>query len=1187
MSTAGIKVLKIDDVSQFYGKPYPFDFYPDSSRNQMTKDMERVKETGRIAEHEASAVDTEGNELWFHHTVVPVNDDEGRIDYFIVVSVDTTERKQAEEKIKKLNETLEERVLERTEELLKVNNEIKESESKFRSIMSSLYETAIVVYDRDGNIMELWGTPEMDERYGIRAADAVGKAIKDIIPPEQANKRLTQIRHIYDTGEKLLVEQLISFPNGDFWQETTLSPILDTKGNITAVVGFIHDITERKQAEKELVKSRQKSLLHVQRTPLAVIEWNINFEVTEWNPAAEKIFGYRKEETLGRHAEFIIHENAKEHVDKVWKDLLAQKGGKRSTNENITRDGNTIHCEWYNTPLVAESGEVLGVASLVQDVTEVKLAENKLHVQNEFLKLLKVAAVSANEAEDIKDAFQPILEEVCHYTGWEIGHAYAISKDDPNLLEPTTVWYIEDIKKFTDFRDVTEITTFARGIGLPGRVLASGKPHWIVDVTKDKNFLRTEISKDMSIKSGIAFPVMVGAKVVAVLEFFTTDAVKPDQQFMEIMTEAGTQLGRVVERKQAEKAEEEFKRIFDLSIDMICIADVATGYFKKINPSFGRILGYSDEELLRKPFFDFIHKDDIKPTLDVIEKKLSQGIEVFNFENRYRCKDGSYKWIMWSSRTISEQEKTYAVGRDITERKKVEEALREAEERLRMAMSAAEMGTWKWDIVTNQDTRDANFNRILGLKAAESTQPVEDFVERVHPEDRTAVDQELKRSIRERDIYLAEFRIVRPDGTERWLRDQGLPFYDEQDMISYMTGAVVDITERKQMEEALLQSEKMKAMGIMTSGVAHEFNNILAVISSNAQLLEEANRSDKELSETLRTICRMTDDGAAIVDRMYEFTDIHKDTSKYFSMDLTDLIKQVIDYTMPRWKEMAQANGIAYDIDQESVKALPPVLANPSEMREVFLNIVNNALDAMPDGGTITVKTQSVWGKKSGVRSNKEKASKLDEDFVEISFEDTGKGMSEEVKNKVFDPFYTTRSPEGTGLGMSVSYGIIKRHGGKIEIESKLGKGSKFIITLPQAAKTIKSEVLPKPASVEKPRNLNVLVVDDEKDLCESLSNFFKKDGHTVRSVSNGSEAIKLLKNNDFDLLVCDLVMPEINGREVIKALDTLNKRPKVGLITAWNHESIKDEDLNVDFVAKKPFKLSELRKDINNIFSS
>jgi signal transduction histidine kinase/CheY-like chemotaxis protein len=190
---------------------------------------------------------------------------------------------------------------------------------------------------------------------------------------------------------------------------------------------------------------------------------------------------------------------------------------------------------------------------LMDEITERKMTEKRLHVKRAYLKLLQVTAVAANEATEINDAFQPILNEICDYAGWPIGHAYIISKDDPNLLEPTTVWYIEDVEKFTNFRNVTEATKFAKGIGLPGRVLASGKPHWIVDVTKDKNFLRANIARDMHIKSGIAFPVMVGTSVVAVLEFFTTDEVKPNQQFLDIMADVGTQLGRVIERKRAEE----------------------------------------------------------------------------------------------------------------------------------------------------------------------------------------------------------------------------------------------------------------------------------------------------------------------------------------------------------------------------------------------------------------------------------------------------------------------------------------------------------------------------------------------------------------------------------------------------------------------------------------------------------
>ncbi|MGR3302464.1 MAG: PAS domain S-box protein, partial [Candidatus Scalindua sp.] len=966
------------------------------------------------------------------------------------------------------------------------------------------------------------------------------------------------------------------------------------------------------------------------------------------------------------------------------------------------KDGTRMFLATKN-PYYDHQGNIIGLIGISHDITERKQAEDKLHVQNTFLKLLKVAAVAANEATDIKNAFQPILEWICRYTGWEIGHAYVISKEDPNLLEPTSVWWFKDHKHFKEFRDVSKEIKFARGIGIPGRVLASAKPHWIVDVTKDKNFLRTEISKALEIKSGIAFPVMAGTKVVAVLSFFTTKALEPDKQFMEIMAEVGTQLGRVVERKQAEEAlceaSELNERIISESPIGLAIYD-QTGQCIEANTSIAEMINATQEQVLAQNYNN-IESWKKSGLLDAANKSIrlqEKKRHEFDIETTFG-EHGFYDCLFVPFMLRGEQHLLFMID-DITERKQAEEMLLKSDERYRSlindVLDTSNVGVFildkefrvvwinkalesyfglKRDEVIMKNKRQLvndNVRHIFEdgekfkervLKTYDDNTYVENFVCHILPGDGRKerwlehwsqpivsglyaggrvehyTDITKRRLAEERIKGLAKFPSENPYPVLRVLNDGRILYNNQASMVlldfwgcqttrmlpdnylkivsdvlhsglsnavevefnnyvfsltfapvieeSYVNVYGLDITERKQLEEALLQSEKMKAMGIMTSGVAHEFNNILAVISSNAQLLEEANRNDKELTKTLLTICRMADDGAAIVDRMYEFTDIHKDTSKYFSMDLTDLIKQVIDYTMPRWKEMAHANGIAYEIDQGGIKTLPPILANPTEMREVFLNIINNSLDAMPDGGTITVMTRSVWGKKSGVWSKKEKDSKLDEDFVEISFEDTGKGMSDEVKNKVFDPFYTTRSPEGTGLGMSVSYGIITRHGGKIDIESKVGKGSKIIIKLPQIAKTINTEELPKPASVEKVGNLNVLVVDDEKYLCDSLSNFFKKDGHTVRCVSNGKVAIELLKNNDFDLLICDLVMPEVNGREVIKALDTLNKRPKVGLITAWNYKSIKDEDLNVDFVVKKPFNLSKLRRDINKIFSS
>lgn len=183
---------------------------------------------------------------------------------------------------------------------------------------------------------------------------------------------------------------------------------------------------------------------------------------------------------------------------------------------------------------------------------KLKQVENELRMKNSFLRILQVAAVAANNAVEIQDAFKPVLNEICRHTGWPFAHAYILSENNPELLEPIKIWYFEKNNIFDDFCNITKTTKYLIGEGLPGRVLASGKPHWIVDVTKDTDFVRAEIAKETGIKSGFAFPVMIGTEVVAVLEFFGTKAEDPDKTLLGIVADVGRQLGRVVERKRSE-----------------------------------------------------------------------------------------------------------------------------------------------------------------------------------------------------------------------------------------------------------------------------------------------------------------------------------------------------------------------------------------------------------------------------------------------------------------------------------------------------------------------------------------------------------------------------------------------------------------------------------------------------------
>jgi len=241
----------------------------------------------------------------------------------------------------------------------------------------------------------------------------------------------------------------------------------------------------------------------------------------------------------------------------------------------------------------------------------------------------------------------------------------------------------------------------------------------------------------------------------------------------------------------------------------------------------------------------------------------------------------------------------------------------------------------------------------------------------------------------------------------------------------------------------------------------------------------------------------------------------------------------------------------------------------------VFVNLIHNSIDAMPDGGVITMATRCV--QQEGQRRG---------DFLEITFSDTGKGMSEEVKSKIFDPFFTTRRPQGTGLGMSVTYSIMNRHGGKIEVESEVGKGAKFTLHIPIRKEVVQRVVLSESVREIEAKELRVLVVDDEQEICAILVTFLTGKGHTVKTVNSGAEAIELSRREAFDLVLCDLAMPEVTGYDVINVLNELDKKPKIGISTGWGDKlkPIEEEALMVDFIIKKPFNLSELERKIGDL---
>lgn len=371
------------------------------------------------------------------------------------------------------------------------------------------------------------------------------------------------------------------------------------------------------------------------------------------------------------------------------------------------------------------------------------------------------------------------------------------------------------------------------------------------------------------------------------------------------------------------------------------------------------------------------------------------------------------------------------------------------------------------------------------------------------------------------------------------------------------------LIELKQAQDQIIQAEKLRAMGEMASGVAHDFNNVLAAIVGNIQLLLHSfeHYGPDEVRERLKIIEKASKDGAETVRRIQDFTGKRRER-EFIPLSLNDLVHEVAAITEPRWKDQAQKKGIQIEL-AKTLGAISPILGNPSELREVLTNILFNAVDAMPNGGRITFSTQS-----------------HSEDWVELKIADTGIGMTDEIKKKIFDPFFTTKGVTNSGLGMSVSYGIIKRHGGEILVESEPGKGTVFILHLPMG---YGEEIQEAEKRAEKPlglvRSAKILVIDDEEPVRDILSRMLRTKGHQVEVAEDGDEGIEWFKKKDFDLVFTDLGMPKISGWEVGKALKKMNPKIPIVMITGWGMEVNRDKmkENGIDFMISKPFNFDQV----------
>jgi len=370
-------------------------------------------------------------------------------------------------------------------------------------------------------------------------------------------------------------------------------------------------------------------------------------------------------------------------------------------------------------------------------------------------------------------------------------------------------------------------------------------------------------------------------------------------------------------------------------------------------------------------------------------------------------------------------------------------------------------------------------------------------------------------------------------------------------------------SELRETQDQLVKSEKLRALGEMSAGVAHDFNNIMGAILGRAQLMK-SRADDQAMLRGLEIIEKAAMDGASTVRRLQDFTRLRTD-QVFNRVDVAQVIEDTLSMTRARWEDSAHVNGIQYSVTTQYDPILP-VAGDSSELREVFTNIIFNALDAMPNGGKIHIHV----------------GTQGDRVFAHVT--DTGRGMTEEIRKRVFDPFFTTKGVKGNGLGMSVAYGIISRHKGEIEVESEFGQGSTIKVALP-----VNLEVTRQDSALDVLPQKKVgrfLVIDDEAPIRDLLAELLVQQGHQVFTASSGKEGLEIFKDEIPDLVITDLGMPEVSGWDVATTVKAVNPATSVILMTGWGITLDKDKARHrgVDVVVAKPFQIGEMQKVLNEM---
>ena len=635
--------------------------------------------------------------------------------------------------------------------------------------------------------------------------------------------------------------------------------------------------------------------------------------------------------------------------------------------------------------------------------------------------------------------------------------------------------------------------------------------------------------------------------------------------------------------KRLKKREKWYSTVLKSIGDAVITTD-PNGIITFINPVAEKVTGYEYKEAVGQKLsniFVTVKEDTAASIQDPITHVLKEGLSLNPGKDIILiARDGTKKLIIESIAPITDDEGTIAgnviVFQDFTEHKKMERELADSEERFRSMVNAITSYTYSVEVKednTISTTHSAGCLTVTGYSPQDYKADPFLWYTMIFPEDREKIEAYIKQLFSGKQVSAFEHRLIHRDGNVVWVRNTTVPYFSADGRLNRYDSVIENITEKKRLEEMLLHSQKMDAVGKLTGGIAHDFNNLLTAIIGFAQILQLEIGADQRFHYLVQQILLPAERATNLIKALLSFS--RKQVINPKPVDLNEVIYAIE-------KLLQRLIGDNIDITTDLAEQELTIMADTTQIEQVIMNLATNARDAMPEGGALIIRTE---------------VQELDNDFIQthrfqgqpgkfvlLSIQDTGKGMTKETLSRIFEPFFTSKEEgKGTGLGLSVTYGIVEQHNGYIKASSEPGQGAKFEIYLPwimekSGIRDVKSTSHLK-AGVE-----TILIVEDNDPVRKVLKEWLEMAGYTVLEADNGESAIRIYQeyHDIVQILLIDMVIPKMSGEMVYEAIKKMNHSIKVLFMSGYSENlSQKKDDIgrSFDFLIKPILPIELLRK--------